>query len=525
MDFPFPLSLLEEPATYPQASGSITVKQTHISVVVLMGEVVYKLRKPVRTPFLDFTTLEQRLEDCHREVKLNRRLAAEVYLGVVPVVRTGAGIVVDPVRHDGEVLEWAVKMSRLPAEATLAQRLPLGEVTPAVLKRLARHIAAFHQRAEATPTMAAYGRSERVLQNALDNFTEALAHPDGPLHPSVLRTVHQLTERVGRSLAALMEQRVAAGMIRDTHGDLHLDHIYWFPTRQEHEEFVIIDCVEFNEAFRYADPVADVAFTCMDLGFRGRRDLAKVFAHRYFEATQDEEGRKLLPFYTAYRAAVRAKVESIQASESEVPLADRIAARQRATAHWLYALGELSEPNERPALILFGGLPGSGKSTLARALLESGSQYTQLIRTDVVRRNLHAETPELERYGLAMTELTYKTCLAQAREALLLGRRVFVDANFPQELWREKFFALADSLGVPSVFVHCAVADPVARLRLAQRTGDASEADIHVYEKASLHWEPLGVTTHARTIDVNTDSTVDRLRESLVASLSERGLA
>ena len=525
MEFPFPLEWLNRASSYPQATGPVTVKQTHISVVAILAELVYKLRKPVRTPFLDFSTLELRRDDCQREIALNRRLAPDVYLSVVPIARHGAGIAVDPPVVTDEVVEWAVKMRRLPAESTLLQRLRTGQLSSDVIERLAQRIADFHQHAEATPEMAAFGRSERVLENALDNLTEAIAHPIGPLHPGVLTRIRERTRVLGRSLAPLMDRRALGGWIRDTHGDLHLDHIYWFPEHSRHDEFVIIDCVEFNERFRYADPIADMAFTCMDLGFRGRRDLAQDFARSYFEATRDEEGRQLLPFYSAYRAAVRAKVESIQARESEVPVEEREAARQRATAHWLYALGELSEPHKRPALILFCGLPGSGKSTLARTLLDSGPTHIRLIRSDIVRRELHRMTPDIERYGPAMNDQTYTACIDQAREALLLGQRVLVDANFPLESRREPFVDLADALAIPCVFVQCVVREEVALSRLAEREGDASEADGRVYEIVSSRWESPGPRICERTITIDTDRPLETLRTELLARLAEHRLA
>ena len=173
-------------------------------------------------------------------------------------------------------------------------------------------------------------------------------------------------------------------MPRDTHGDLHLDHVYLFPDRAPPADLVIIDCIEFNERFRFADPVADMAFLVMDLAFHGRRDLARAFADAYFRASGDEEGRALLPFYTAYRAAVRGKVEGMELAEREVPEAERAAALVRARAHWLLALGELEEPGRRPCLVLVGGLPGTGKSTLARGLAEQAG-FT-VIRSDLVRR-------------------------------------------------------------------------------------------------------------------------------------------
>src|SRR5438034_1293400 len=180
-------------------------------------------------------------------------------------------------------------------------------------------------------------------------------------------------------------------MPRDTHGDLHLDHVYLFPEKKPPADLVIIDGIEFNERFRYSDPVADMAFLVMDLRFHGYHDLAQAFADAYFQAAGDEQGRTLLPFYTAYRAAVRGKVEGFELLEKEIPAAERAAALERARAHWLLALGELEQPAQKPCLVLVGGLPGTGKSTLAQGLAQRAG--FQVIRSDVVRKQLAGLAP------------------------------------------------------------------------------------------------------------------------------------
>src|SRR5262245_43685271 len=389
-----PARLIEalcDPAAYPDPVERVEVRQTHISIVFLAGPHVFKLKKPVNLGFLDFTTPEKRRHYCEEEVRLNRRLAPAVYLGVVPIAQTPDDLRVE---GRGEVVEWAVKMERLPDDASLLSRLGRGEVGPELVATLAQRIARFHAASEGGPRVAAFCRCDVVARNARENFEQAAPQVGVTTSRAVFGRLRTLTEETLGRLRNLIEARAERGVPRDTHGDLHLDHVYHFPDRPPPGDLVAIDCIEFNERFRFADPVADAAFLVMDLVFRGRRDLAEVFADAYFGASGDAEGRALLPFYTAYRAAVRGKVEGFELSEKEIPAQERTDAAARSRAHWLLALGELEEPGQRPGLVLIGGLPGSGKSTLARGLAERAN-FT-VIRSDVDRKELagqSAETP------------------------------------------------------------------------------------------------------------------------------------
>ena len=389
MDLADLIGALSNPSAYPLRVERVEVRQTHISVVFLAGPHVYKLKKPVNPGFLDFSTLQKRLHFCREEVRLNRRLAPDVYLGVVPVVRTADG---PRLEGEGEVLEWAVKMRRLPEEATILERLRRGEVGVELIESLARKIACFHHTAETNERIATFGRFDAVSRLVLDVLPHSATELGTTIRLSVLDRIRARTEETLSRLRPLIDSRAVRGMPRDTHGDLHLDHIYYFPDKEPPADLVIIDCIEFNERFRFTDPVADMAFAVMDLAFHGRRDLARAFAEAYFVAAEDEEGRALLPLYTSYRAMVRATVEGLLLAEQEVREADRDAARQKAKAHWLLALGELEEPGRKPCLSLVAGLPGSGKSTLAQGL--AGKAGFSVIRSDVVRKELASQEPQ-----------------------------------------------------------------------------------------------------------------------------------
>jgi aminoglycoside phosphotransferase family enzyme/predicted kinase len=501
------------------------VRHTHVSVVFLAGSFAYKIKKPVRLGFLDFSTLAQRLHFCKEEVRLNRRLAASVYHGVVPVVRRGESLAVE---GEGEAVEWAVKMERLPDEATLESRLRAGEVGPEQLAALARKVAAFHAAAEGGDHVAAFGRFAVVAGNARENFLQSAGQVGVTVSAAVFNRLRERTEAELDRLRPLIEARAARGVPRDTHGDLRLDHVYLFPERPPPGDLLIIDCIEFNERFRFADPVADVAFLIMDLAFHGRRDLARTFAEAYFQAAGDDEGRALLPFYVAYRAVVRAKVEGMELAEKEVPEEERTAARRRAMAHWLLALGELERPGRRPCLVLIGGLPGAGKSTLARSLAETAG--FDVIRSDVVRKELAAVTesgrPAFGEgiYSPEWNDRTYAECLRRAEALLLEGRRVLVDASFREDQRRRTFLETAQRWGVPAQVLLCRVKPEVARRRLAARRGDVSDADWSVHQMAAARWEEPGPEVRRLLAEMDTDAEPAEVQERALCILREAQL-
>lgn len=513
---------LADPRAYPRSIGveSVEVRQTHISVVFLDGPYVYKIKKPLDLGFLDYSTLERRRYFCEREVQLNRRLAPAVYLGVVPITDDPAGLRME---GQGKVVEWAVKMVHLPDSATFRTRLHRGELSHELLESLARRLATFHGGAEGGPSVARFGRFEIVAGNARENFDQSAAQVGTTLGRAVFDRLRELTESALDGLRATIDARAARGVPRDGHGDLRLDHIYHFPDRAPPDDLVIIDGIEFNDRFRCGDPVADVAFPVMDLVRYGRRDLARTFADAYFRASDDVEGRTLLPFYTAYRAAVRGKVEGMESIEAEVPEAERAEALARARAHWLLALGELEEPARRPCLVMVGGLPGTGKSTLARGL--AGRAGFVVIRSDVVRKEIAGDGSESDFeagiYTPEWTERTYAECLRRAEAQWFEGRRVLIDATFRAEAGRRLFLDAAERWGLPARLLICRAGAEVVKGRLERRRDDASDADWEIYLKVAAQWEEPGALTRPVTREIPTGDNFEEALEKALEALRE----
>lgn len=526
---------LAKPSAYPHlVTGSIEVIQTHISIVFLTGDRVYKLKKHLELGFLDYSTLERRRLCCEAEVQLNQRLAPKVYRGVVAITQDPSGALRvsgegQPVAEGGEeeVVDYAVVMNRLPADRTFKALLAQGGLTRDHVEDLALLMARFHINAERGRRISSFGDFSVVAGNCRENFDQLVPFTGHTIHPSVLRRLRELTEAELETHRGLIEARVQAGLPCDCHGDLRLEHVYLLPQAEEPDELVAIDCIEFNERFRYSDPIADLAFPVMELSRAGRVDLAQALQDSYFSETEDEEGRALLALYVAYRATVRGKVASFKAAQPEVSSAERETAAERARGHFLFALATLAPPTEGPLLTLIGGLPGTGKSTVASGLEEAGFRW---IRSDKIRKQLAGLSPDKSAvasygggiYSAEWSERTYAECLKQATKALLEGERVVVDAAFASRPNRDRFMSAARDLGVPARVLICEISPATARQRLLERSldpasADPSDADWEIYEGMAKRWDPVGGGCEPFALRLDTSAS----REEAIASALE----
>jgi aminoglycoside phosphotransferase family enzyme/predicted kinase len=527
MDLPRLIRALSQPSAYDGPVGEVDVHQTHISAVFLAGSLAYKIKKPVALGFVDYSTLEQRRRYCEEEVRLNRRLAPDVYLGVVPVTRVGESIRVE---GTGELVEWAVKMRRLPESATLRDRLSRGEVTVDALAELARRLAQFHESAESGADVAARCRFDPIASNARENLDQSAPQVGDTLSRRTLERLRDRTELAMERLRGTIEARAARGIPRDTHGDLRLEHVYWFPNRRPPGDWFVVDCIEFDPRYRHADPIADIAFLAMELRLEGRDDLAAAFAQEYLRAAGDADRGELLPFYRAYRAAVRAKVEGMKLAQPEIPEVARVRARARARALWLHALSELEEPGRRPCLVLLSGLPGAGKSTLASALATRAG--FSVIRSDEVRKELAGRvggTSDATAFGKDIyapewDERTYAECLRRAQEIVFQAGRALVDASFRDEARRRLFLDAARHWGVTGRMLALRADVDIVRRRLDDRRDDASDAGWTVYQEAARRWDAPGEATRALTSDIDAGAAPEQTLEGALEALREVGL-
>lgn len=462
------------------AALGAAVAETHISVLWFWGDRAYKLKKPVDFGFLDFSTRERREAACHREVALNRRLAPDVYLGVLDVVR------------DGEVVDHLVEMRRMPPELRLATLVAARGADPAADRSLeacidavAELVGRFHTTAERSPEVDAAADVDAVRRHWEDDV-EAMAPSVGEvLDPATFERVAQRFRRFLDGRGSLFAQRIADGHAVDGHGDLQAADVFCLDDGPR-----VLDCIEFSDELRFGDVLADVAFLAMDLERLDAPDLAERLVERWASAagthgTVDALHRPLLHHYVAYRAHVRAKVACLRYRQEDPSDPARGAAADEARV--LLELCDRHLDAARVRLVLVGGAPGTGKSTVAVGLAEATGW--EVLRSDVVRKELAGLGPTDRAgaaavgeglYGAAMTEATYAELLARARPLLADGRSVVLDASWTRAEHRDAARALAVEAVADVVELRCELDPELAAARIRARAAegtDASDAD------------------------------------------------
>ncbi|MCD6732620.1 MAG: AAA family ATPase [Burkholderiaceae bacterium] len=477
--------------------------ETHISWVLLDGRFAWKVKKPVRLGFLDFEDLATRKRYCDEELRLNRRLAPQLYLEVVPIF---GSVDAPQLGGAGEPIEYAVKMRQFEPGALLSERLAAGRLDAVQLERLAGRLALFHDEAPAAGTDTPFGSAARIeadTTQVLDGLAAFVA-------PAVLAALRERLDARARGLRTLFERRKAAGRVREGHGDLHLANAVALG-----DDITAFDCIEFDPGLRWIDVCSDIAFLAMDLLAHDRPDLAFRFLDAWLAASGEHDGLPALRYYLVYRALVRALVARIRAAQAGGSGAHP--ADHPGGPDYL-GLAQRLEREHDPRLLVTHGLSGSGKSHLSQRLLERAGAIR--LRSDVERKRLFglgalhdaSAGPGEGIYAADATQSTYERLLVLAMHSLDAGYPTIVDATFLRARERDAFRDAARSRGVPFTILHCRAEPSLLRERVVARhagRSDASDADLAVLERQLAGQEPLRDDERAVAIEVDTGQPVD----------------
>ncbi len=462
------IAVFSNPDFYPHPVKKIEKKETHISLVFLTGDYVYKIKKPVDFGFLDFTTLEKRHLYCRQEIELNRRLTTDVYLDLLTLRKKDSELFLG---DTGEIVEYVIKMRQLSDANTLLSFLKNGLLKLEQTKGLARRLAGFYTAAERNSSIDKFGKIETVGFNTEENFTQTK-----PFVPSIIPEdkycfIRDATRKFLERKEKLFDRRIDSGWIRDCHGDLRCEHVYF-----ESHGIQIIDCIEFNDRFRYGDVASDLAFLLMDLDFNGFRETARELLTEYVRACYDPDIFTVLDFYKCYRAYVRLKVSCFQLESGTLETSEAHRMTEEAQ-RYLDLSYEAADHFQRPTIWLVCGLPASGKSRMAREL--SQRHIIPLFSSDVVRKELFGLKPD-ERvdedfgqgiYSPEASARTYAKLLELAEASLRKGNSVVLDATFGNKDIRSKAKEIARKWNANFVIVHCRPPLSTIERRLRAREG------------------------------------------------------
>ncbi len=470
---------------YPDRPEHVEVVETHISWVFLTRRYAYKLKKPVRFDFLDFSTLAARQQACAAELRLNRRLAPSTYLAVVPVVQSSAGTW--SLGGEGEPVDYLVQMWRLPTARRLDTLVEQGRAASGDGVRLERTLARFYRAlpaSDVTPEEYLATFERHVLDNR-----RVLLEFAPPLDAALVKRIHAEQLRLLRLAPERLLERVRAGRVVEGHGDLRPEHVYLMP------EPVVVDCIEFSADFRRIDIADELCFLAMELSRSGAAALGEQILQNLLASLDDPADERLLRFYKSYRASVRAKVAALRSRQQQG------AARKatlREAAEYLACADSYHAPRERPLLLVVSGLMGTGKSTLARALAEE--MGLDRLSTDELRREQHDSSQQATAFGEgkyadAARARVYEAMFARAEELIAQGVSVVLDGTFTRAALRDAARKIAQRHRARFALLRCECPPDVARERIARRAAagkDASEARPELFDRQRQNDEPPG---------------------------------
>ncbi len=504
--------VMMQPEFYPHPVDRVERVETHISIVFLAGESVYKIKKPISLGFLDFSSLEKRLHFCREEVRLNRRLTQDVYEEVVAVTESNGRL---SLNGEGHPVEYAVKMRRLPDRYTMGRLLAKSALGAEDVQRLAAALAEFYRTA---PRGKKVGGWETVKQNCEENFVQMKPFVGKIIAPSRFELIRTATNGFMDRRRSLFGKRLKEGSVREGHGDLRAEHVYFTP-----DGIQILDCIEFNERMRYNDVASDIAFLAMDLDYQGAVGASEELLSAFVPRIDDFKIFSLIDFYLCYRACVRLKVTCFRLQQEDLQATQRRFLLERTRTFAALAC-RYAKRFVRPTIYVVMGMIAAGKSTVARALADALD--TGLLSSDRIRKEIFDESAPGASFGKGIYRRearshVYARILLDAQERIKDRHSVVIDATYSRKKQRAEVVRLAEDNGAPVVFIECTCPEEIigSRLKDREKGEPVSDARLPLLEEFCKNYEPPEELSPSLRLGAETTRPLNRLiPELFVAS-------
>jgi aminoglycoside phosphotransferase family enzyme/predicted kinase len=518
------IEFLLNPSSYHHNPRHVRYLQTHASHVFIVPPYVYKIKKPVNFGFLDFSTLDKRKYYCEKEVELNRRIC-DAYIGVEEISTRNGDFFLG---KGNKTIEYAVKMMKLPDKYFLKNLLAMDRVTEDDLLRVIEKLVEFYKRQSVKEDISKYGKLEMIRTNVDESLSISARFIGKTISRATYDAIRFYNDMFCEKNSALFEDRIEKGLIKDCHGDLHLEHINMSP-----RNVCIYDCIEFNDRFRYIDIASDIAFLAMDLDFNGYAELANFIVSEISKRMDDKTIFKIIDFYKCYRALVRGEVESIRSNEPEIPSEERHASREKAKRYFKLSLS-YALFGSKPGLIVIFGIIGTGKSTLASAISDELS--CRLVSSDKARKEIMGIEPTERRlegfdegiYSKNITDITYREVLTRGRRTIESGKTVILDASFSKREFREHVLNEAEALGVPFYFIQTEASEEKIRERLIERERagkTVSDGRLEIFERFKEEFEEPIELPGDRYLIVSTDKSLEETLTNTLTGIVTKALS
>lgn len=514
------LKSLLKPSAYPEPTTTISLVQTHVSFIFITDHFVYKIKKPVDFGFLNFKTIDRRRFYCNEEVRLNRRLCPDMYLGVIELRKSSDVIAF---HGNGEIIDYAVKMRRLPKDRMLDQLVANNNVGETELRNVAKTIARFHHETPTSESVAEYGSIEKISANWHENFIQ-MERFTTILSDNDRLYMQNFVEKYISMNKNIFMERMEQGCIRECNGDIHLENICI-----EDKKVHIFDCIEFNDRFRFCDTAADIAFLYMDLEYNRRKDLAEIIIDEYLKESNDKSLLAVIHFYTIYRAFVRGKVDSFQLDDINISDKQKNDAAERAIRYFRLAKGYMERLKMVQTLFITTGLMGSGKSSLAEEL--SFALGIPVYNSDMVRKQLNgiSNTTKVtvpfgeDIYSKDKTQRVYQELFSLARLGIKKGTSIIIDASFPDAQLRANAGEIATQFGIPIVILHTSCKPSELKRRLQNRAllPSVSDGRIELLKHHQAIYEPPE-EKEGMVINLDSKQPVDKLLERIYQQMGQK---